>query len=108
MKNRSDFLRLQSKGEKLYAKHFLVSVLPNNGHNSRLGIAVTKKVAPLAVHRNTIKRRIREVFRHSLKNLQPPMDIVVVARREAMQCTAAELENEILGALRRGGYLGKP
>lgn len=98
-------MRLQSKGEKLYAKHFLISVTPGATLESRLGIAITKKVAPRSVDRNRVKRRIREIFRLYRTLLIKNLDIVVVARRDAHLCSFAQTKHEFLFPLKRGGYL---
>ncbi len=52
---------------------------PGTAECSRLGMAVPKKVMPLATRRNSIRRRIREGIRHIEPEL-PKLDIVVVLR----------------------------
>ena len=44
--------------------------------DARLGLIIAKRMAPLAVTRNTIKRVIREAFRQRRHEL-PPHDLVV-------------------------------
>lgn len=105
LKDRFDFIRLQKSGEKLYSKHFLVSITESKTNCSRLGVAITKKVSPNATVRNKIKRRLREIFRLNRANFRGNFDVVIVARRDAHLCTYEEVEREVLGALRRGGYL---
>ena len=52
----------------------------NNGRQlSRLGITVSRRVAPRAVDRNRIKRVIRESFRYQ-ENILMGLDIVTIAR----------------------------
>ena len=61
-------------------RHFSVFVQVNALTRSRLGIVVSKKVAPRAVDRNRIKRLVRETFRRDRWQLGNN-DLVVMARR---------------------------
>lgn len=59
---------------------------------ARLGLAIAKKAAPLAVDRNRIKRVIREHFRHNQRRL-PAVDLVFYG-----QAGLAALDNQQLRA----------
>ncbi len=75
-------------------KWFVVYVRPNESRHSRLGIIVSKKIAPNAVDRNFAKRLVREGFRRSF----PPecaLDIIVRVKRQISKDAA----NEVSGAL---------
>ena len=58
---------------------FVVYAHNNGGQLNRLGVTVSRRVAPRAVERNRIKRAIRESFRHQQKTLAG-FDIVAIAR----------------------------
>jgi ribonuclease P protein component len=45
-----------------------------------LGLVIAKKHVKLAVHRNRLKRLIRESFRLR-QEFMPPLDIIVLARK---------------------------
>jgi ribonuclease P protein component len=81
--------------------------VPSGTSESRLAIAVTTKLEKRAVVRNTIKRRIRHVFREVRAEFVSPIDIVVVARRDIQSCVFADYRREILGSLKAHGYLPK-
>jgi len=58
---------------------FIILARLNGKQSPRLGLAISKKNARLAVDRNRIKRIIRESFRHNLSRL-PSADYVIMAR----------------------------
>lgn len=105
LRNKRDIERCQRRGDKLYAKHFLLLIYPSDTGASRLAVAVTTKLEKRAVVRNLIKRRIREVFRSARGGFAKPIDVVVVARRGVQQCEFNDYQREILGALRAKGFL---
>jgi ribonuclease P protein component len=71
---------------------------------ARLGITVSKRVAPLAVQRNRIKRLVRESFRHRRAQL-PPADYVLQAQRAAVAATSEAVRVELDVLWRRAGAL---
>jgi len=60
------------------------------GLRSRIGITVGRK-AGSSVERNRFKRRVREWFRRQRESLDPAVDIVVIARRPAVDLSFEEL-----------------
>ena len=74
---------------------------------ARLGLAVSRKVDPLAVGRNRIKRTLRDAFRQ-VRGQLPPGDYVVVARAAAKKSANAQLRETFLRTLVRAGALPAP
>lgn len=81
-------------------KLFSVHAFENELGVARLGMSVSKKVGN-AVTRNTVGRRIREVFRSTSPELLGHRDVVVSARPNAAKATHQELEKEFRRALDR-------
>jgi ribonuclease P protein component len=52
-----------------------------------------------AVRRNRFKRRVREWFRRRRLDLDPPVDLVVIARRSGAALEMAELDQRLSGLL---------
>lgn len=97
---------MQRSGAKHHTRFFLVFVAPSalRGRASspaateagpacavelpgtRLGVTVTRKVGK-AVKRNRIKRLVREVFRRERHALPAGLDMVWVAKRDAIETT---------------------
>src|SRR5699024_248951 len=60
----------------------------------RMGMAVSRRVSVRAVERNRIKRQIRESYRHRRADL-PPVDILVIAHRDASGQSASALRQDL-------------
>ena len=79
--NAKDYGRVfDSPDARASHQHLLLLAKINDGPEHRLGLVIAKKNVRLAVHRNRIKRVAREIFR-TLPSSEPPMDIVLLARR---------------------------
>jgi ribonuclease P protein component len=74
---------------------YCVLLARKNGlHHARLGLAISKKRAAKAVTRNTLKRIIRESFRHHQQQLQG-LDLVVMAKSEASRANKPLIRNSL-------------
>ncbi len=68
----------------------------------RLGLITSGKVGN-AVHRNRLKRRLREVFRLHKHEILPGTDIIFVSRPEGTALDYHQLEEIILSQWRKAG-----
>ena len=124
LRRRAEFLRVQKTGTKLHTRHFLVFVAPSlplvsarrPGHvglqddrlpETRLGVTVTRKVGK-AVHRNRIKRLVREAFRRHRRDFAEGLDIVWVAKRDAGTLSYPSMVAEMKALADRLGKAGPP
>jgi ribonuclease P protein component len=99
LRKRPQFLAL-SRARRVSTQHFLFLWQPNGLALSRLGITVTRKIAP-SVGRNRVKRLLREAFRRSGAALPTGLDLVVVARRGSPLLSQAQVAQEMALALAR-------
>ena len=67
---------------------------PEHPDGPRLGMVIAKRMAPLAVSRNTIKRVIREAFRQRRHEL-PPCDLVFRLHARIEPCSLRELKAKV-------------
>ena len=75
-----DFKQVFSRASlKVSDRHLLILACPNELDHSRIGFVISKKNIRLAVHRNRVRRIIRESFRLNQHTL-PNVDIVILAR----------------------------
>lgn len=73
---------------------------PNDLGDPRLGLSVSKKVGN-AVTRNTVRRRLKEIFRASLSEIPGSLDLVVSARPAAAGASLFDLSEEFSRSLRK-------
>jgi ribonuclease P protein component len=83
LKKPAEFKNVFAKPVKSSDAYFTLLAIRNDFDHPRLGLAIAKKNIRKAVHRNVIKRAVRENFRLQQQNLGN-IDIVVLARREAV------------------------
>jgi ribonuclease P protein component len=93
---RREFLAVQQRGRRVYAGEVLVIAFDSGGSRPRIGITVSSKVAN-AVGRNRVKRWVREAFRAERARL-PAVDLVVVARRGALEMGLAGARRALAAA----------
>lgn len=101
---RAQFDRVFEHGRRVSHPLLALHWAPAREGEARLGLAVSRKVDPRAVHRNRIKRVLRELFRHQRARLAPG-DYVLVARPAARTADADTLRATCLQLLRRAGAL---
>jgi ribonuclease P protein component len=102
---RSDFLLLNSKGQKWVSKGMIVLACPNDLDKRRVGFTVTKKLEKTAVGRNRIKRRLRATAADILPNFSKPgMDYVLIGRHETATRLYNELQKDLRWCLEKMGH----
>lgn len=98
----AEFIRLQRAGVRFQSPHFVVYAgnLDDEPARSRLGVTVSRRVG-IAVARNRVKRRVREIFRRVIRdNLPAGTSIVVIARAGAATLASPAIDNELTMAAR--------
>ncbi|HEY9157726.1 ribonuclease P protein component [Candidatus Binatus sp.] len=102
----AEFIRLQRAGVRFQSPHFVVYAGNLAGNQdgeparSRLGVTVSRRVG-IAVARNRVKRRVREIFRRAIRDDLPAgTSIVVIARAGAATLASAAINNELAMAAR--------
>jgi len=67
---------------------------PNMLSHGRFGFVVGRRISKLAVNRNLIRRRMREVVRRS--HIVPGWDLLFIARPAALDATFSELRDGLI------------
>lgn len=95
LKKNSDFRMVYKQGVSFANKYLVMYVSKNNQNINRLGISVSKKVGNSVV-RHHLARLVRESYRLHEKVFNSGLDIVVVARNSASNCSYFEIESALL------------
>ncbi len=84
-------------GKAVRGHYFTLKFVKNSRRKSpRVAVVVSKKVLKSAVGRNRIRRRIYELFRAELDNLEPRLDVVcIVTSSEMMTMDAHALRQQL-------------
>jgi ribonuclease P protein component len=98
LKNSAEFQTVYKGGAKKMSRSFVVFVLANELGYSRVGLTTPRKLG-VAVERNRVRRRVREILRLAWETLPAGVDIVVNPRRTACTREFGELRSELLSLL---------
>lgn len=99
---RRDFEAIQARGRRWAHAYLVVRALPNGSTSCRLGFAISKQVG-IAVVRNRLRRRLREVMRNT--PVQSGWDLLIVARPAAVQASFWQLRAALLKLLAQAGLV---
>ena len=109
LKKNDDFRTVYKKGKSFANKYLVMYVMVNNQKKNnqdinRLGISISKKVGNSVV-RHHFCRLVRESYRLHEEMFNSGLDIVVVARSSAKDCTYHEIESAFLHLSKLHGIL---
>ena len=102
---RSEFAAVARHSRVWWSRFLVVRARRYDREDARFGLSVSKRVGN-AIVRNRVRRRLREILRHT--DVTPGWDIVISARQEAATAAFAELRRGLHGVLKRAKLLAKP
>lgn len=83
IKKKGTFKYLINKGKFSREKYLVVYLIRNNKPNNVLGICVSKKNG-ISVHRNKMKRWIREIYKDQEIKLKKGLTLVVLYKKDTI------------------------
>jgi len=95
-----DFALLSQKGRVVYGPFFTLRFRPSQA-KTKIGFVATMKLFKLAVDRNRIKRRLREAIALIRDKWPKNVDILFIARPEAMTADFEEIKKSFLHAFEK-------
>ena len=99
-------LRFLFKNGDAFRTRLLTIKATANPHrqNSRFSVIISKKVHKSAVGRNRVRRRVYEILRGEMKNIEKICDVaVIITSGEAIEAPHEELTGQIREQLTRAG-----
>lgn len=96
----ADYAKVLRRGVRVDGRLFNLAAAPNQRPHHRLGLTVSRRVGG-AVQRNRAKRLLRDAFRRRRRKSGVGCDLVLVAKRELLDVTRAELDRELERSLQR-------
>ncbi len=92
-----DFALLSQRGLVVYGRFFTLR-LRQSKEPTKIGFVITTKMFKRANKRNRIKRRLREVLRLNRVSWPEQMDLLFIAKPEALTAPFTELTEAVLHA----------
>ena len=94
LKKAAEFKNVFTNPIKSTDRYFTLLATQSDFGHPRVGLAIAKKMIRKAVHRNVIKRTVRESFRIQ-QHTMGGIDIVVLARKEALDAPPGALRKSL-------------
>lgn len=103
LKRHGEFARVKSGGTGQKGRFLVLNVLATGGASpSRCGIITGRKIGN-AVHRNQVRRRLREIVRQEGDRIKQGLWLVIIARWNATQASMEELKQDWKRCATRAG-----
>lgn len=94
-----DFLKLGTAGRPVYGVFTTLRVRALNKPETKVAFLTSTKMFKLAVHRNRVKRRLREIIREIWGELPPAMHLLFIAKPEVLDAEYQKIKEDILHML---------
>lgn len=95
-----EFKRVYKYGKNYWNRYLTIYIFKNNLENSRIGFTITKKIGN-AVTRNKLRRRMKEICRLNLNNIEKGYDIIIIPKKRTIYLDYKELERQMLNLFTR-------
>lgn len=97
-----EFSRVYQKGRYISGRHVVLHYLKRSGSQNRLGVTASRKVNG-SVHRNRIKRLLRESYRLMEDQVRLGYDLILVGRESGPPPDLKTIQPEVARLLQRAG-----
>lgn len=95
LRRNGDFRYVFGRGSSVANRYYVLYVVKKTRTQTlRVGFSVSKKVGN-AVVRNRVKRVLREVMRLQIVHIEYGFDLVIIARKQAVELSYAQANKEL-------------
>lgn len=94
MNKTKDIQTLMKTGRAFYSPILMVKARANDLPQSRFAIIVSNKVSKKATQRNLIKRRLRELIRLQLSQIETGADVAILASAKMIDAQGTVLKSQ--------------
>ncbi len=103
IKKEQEFTEMIKKCSYQKNNYFVIYYRKNyNNDYNRYGISIPKKTGKAHI-RNKIKRRIKNIIDNHEKNIQKPLDYVIIIRKRILELNYQEIEQSLLILMKKIG-----
>ena len=95
-----EFKRVYEAGRKASNEYLTAYTCPAEGRRGKVGIVADRRLGK-AVERNRIRRVLKEIIRTNQHSVAEKTDLVVIAKRRALDLPQHELAEQFLKLLRK-------
>jgi len=96
LKKRKDFDYVYQKRNVFGNRNLVMYFVKNGTDTNRLGIVVSKKVSNLAVDRNKIRRRLKDIVRLNDGKVKQGYDLLIIAKPNCLDLSYQMLEKAFM------------
>ncbi|HCS10199.1 MAG TPA: ribonuclease P protein component [Clostridiales bacterium] len=100
IKKNNDYKSVYNCNNSISDYNLVLFIKKNNYNYNRFGFTAAKKIKK-AVHRNVIRRRLKEIVRVNEYNLKEGYDIVLMARVNAVGSDYKSLKSSFIKLMKR-------
>ena len=107
LKRKRDFERVTKRGKKIEIDFLVLKFLQNSLDVARIGFVVSQKVSKKAFLRNKIKRRLREIVKINLSNLEPGYDLIFFTKKGIIEKDFLGIKSVVKQILKKAKLIHK-
>ncbi len=95
LRKNEDFKKIYKSGKNYWNRNLILYVRKNSLNYNRVGYSITKKIGNSVV-RNKVRRRMKEIYRLNLLNIEQGYDFIFIPKRNVTDISYKELESAML------------
>lgn len=101
LKKEKEFEKVFKGGRTLKGKSVFLRYLTNGTDKTKIGFVVSKKISKLAVIRNKIKRRMRDIVRLKKDTLKQGLSIIIISLPPIKTMAYREIKEDLENLLKK-------